>query len=106
MTIYSEAELREMGPKDFRSLVRKGEYTGVTMEVCQNYSQANLVILPKEYAFEFLLFCNRNPLPCPVIEVTEPGDPEPKQMAPGADLRMTSLPISSSIGVMTWSVFC
>lgn len=92
MTTYSEVETRAMSPKDFRSLVRKGEYTGITMEVCQNYGQANLAILPKEYAFEFLLFCNRNPLPCPVLEVTEPGDPESKQLAPGADLR-TDLPM-------------
>lgn len=91
MTTYTEVETRAMNPKDFRTIVRKGEYTGVTMEVCQNYAQANLVILPKEYAFEFLLFCNRNPLPCPVLDVTEAGDPHPKLMAPEADLR-TDLP--------------
>ena len=91
MTTYTEAETRAMSPKDFRSLVRKGDWTDITMEVCQNYSQTNLAILPREHAFEFLLFCNRNSLPCPVLEVTEPGDPELKQMAPGADLR-TDLP--------------
>ena len=39
--------------------------------------QANLVILPKDWAFDFLLFCQRNPKPCPLLDVTEPGDPEP-----------------------------
>ena len=91
MTTYTEVETRAMSPKDFRSLVRKGEYTDVTTEVCQGYAQTNLAIVPKELAFEFLLFCNRNPLSCPVLEVTEPGDPEPKQSARGADLR-TDLP--------------
>lgn len=39
---------------------------------------ANLVILPKELAFDFLLFTTRNPKPCPVLDVTEVGSPEPK----------------------------
>jgi uncharacterized protein YcsI (UPF0317 family) len=51
------------------------------------YVQANLVILPKDLAFDFLLFCHRNPKPCPLLDVTEPGSPEPKLIAPGADLR-------------------
>jgi uncharacterized protein YcsI (UPF0317 family) len=46
-----------------------------------------LVILPRELAFDFLLFAQRNPKPCPVIEVTDVGCPEPKASAPGADLR-------------------
>ncbi|MFC1904575.1 D-glutamate cyclase family protein [Chloroflexota bacterium] len=87
MATFSEAETRAMSPRDFRSLVRKGEYTDTTIGVSENYTQANLAIVPKEYAFEFLLFCNRNPLHCPVLEVGEPGDPEPKQLARGADLR-------------------
>jgi uncharacterized protein YcsI (UPF0317 family) len=55
------------------------------------YVQANLVIVPRELAFDFLLFCHRNPKPCPLLDVTEPGDPEPRLVAPGADLR-TDLP--------------
>jgi uncharacterized protein YcsI (UPF0317 family) len=47
--------------------------------------------LPKEYAFDFLLFCHRNPKPCPLLDVTEPGESEPRFLAPGADLR-TDLP--------------
>ncbi|HLY64894.1 MAG TPA: DUF1445 domain-containing protein, partial [Chloroflexota bacterium] len=34
-----------------------------------------------------MLFCQRNPKPCPLLEVTDPGDPEPKALAPGADVR-------------------
>ncbi|MFC1929367.1 D-glutamate cyclase family protein [Chloroflexota bacterium] len=97
--------LQKMSPSDFRSVVRKGEWTGITLqsckgeeivdpaivEVCKNHVLTDLVIIPREYAFEFLLFCNRNPRFCPIIAVTDPGDPEPKQVAPGADLR-TDLP--------------
>ena len=31
--------------------------------------------------------CQRNHKACPVLEVCDPGDPEPKGLAPGADLR-------------------
>ena len=51
------------------------------------YVQANLVIVPQEHAFDFLLFCQRNPRPCPLLDVTQPGDPEPREVAPGSDLR-------------------
>jgi uncharacterized protein YcsI (UPF0317 family) len=47
-------------------------------------------MLPREEAFNFLLFCVRNPKPCPVLDVLEPGEVEPA-IAQGADLR-TDLP--------------
>jgi len=53
--------------------------------------QANLVVVSRELAFDFLLFCQRNPKPCPLLDVTEPGSPEPAFVAPGADVR-TDLP--------------
>jgi len=81
-------QLKNITPQEFRSLVREGEWTEDTTEICSGYSQANVVIVPKEYAFDFFLFCQRNPRPCPVIDVTEPGDPFPRLMASGADLRM------------------
>jgi len=85
MTDYSEEQLLAMKPRELRAIIRAG-WTGITHNACQGYGQADMVILPKEYAFDFLLFCNRNPLPCPVLNVTEPGDPHPT-IAPEADLR-------------------
>ena len=49
--------------------------------------QTNLVVLPRDFAFDFLKFCVRNPRPCPVLEVTDAGSPVPWVMAPEADLR-------------------
>jgi uncharacterized protein YcsI (UPF0317 family) len=66
---------------------RSGELTGPTPGLALGFVQANLVVVPRELAFDFLLFCQRNPKPCPLLDVTEPGDPEPKLVAPGADLR-------------------
>lgn len=76
---------------DVRAACRRGELTGPTPGLALGFVQANLVILPKDWAFDFLLFCQRNPKPCPLLDVTEPGDPEPGIVAPGADLR-TDLP--------------
>jgi uncharacterized protein YcsI (UPF0317 family) len=76
---------------EVRTKARAGELTGPTAGLALGFVQANLVIAPKELAFDFLLFCQRNPKPCPLLDVTEPGDPEPRLAAPGADLR-TDLP--------------
>ena len=74
-------------PGAIRALIRSSEWKGVTAGLAPGYVQANLAILPRELAFDFLLFCQRNPKPCPLLEVLESGLSEPKQMAPGADLR-------------------
>jgi uncharacterized protein YcsI (UPF0317 family) len=76
---------------DVRATARRGAWRGTTAGHCPAYQQANLVILPHEAAVEFAAFCTRNPTPCPLIEITPPGDPEPARSAPGADLR-TDLP--------------
>src|SRR5215467_780279 len=74
-----------------RSRARSGELSGPTAGLALGYVQANLVVVPRDLAFDFLLFCQRNPKPCPLLDVTAPGDPEPRGVAPGADLR-TDLP--------------
>ncbi len=76
---------------EVRRLARMGELTGPTAGLAPGYVQANLVVVPRELAFDFLLFCQRNPKPCPLLDVTEPGSAEPTLIAPGADLR-TDLP--------------
>ena len=74
-------------PKELRKLIRRGEHTGPTAGLAPGFVQTNLAILPRELAFDFLLFCHRNPKPCPLVEVVESGITEPVQSAPGADLR-------------------
>ncbi|OYD06729.1 putative hydro-lyase [Paludifilum halophilum] len=77
-----------MNLSEVRRAVRSGEWTRPTAGLAPGYLQANLVILPKRMAYDFLLFCVRNPKPCPLLEVTDPGCPVPKKTAPGADLRL------------------
>jgi uncharacterized protein YcsI (UPF0317 family) len=76
---------------EVRLACRSGALTLPTPGLAPGFVQANLVILPKSLAFDFLLFCHRNPKPCPLLDVTEPGDPTPRAVAPQADLR-TDLP--------------
>jgi len=65
-------------PHDVRELIRKGQWRTPTTGITPGYVQANLVMLPKSEAFSFLLFCVRNPKPCPILDVLEPGAWEPK----------------------------
>ncbi len=74
-----------------REACRTGRLTGPTPGLAMGFVQANLVLLPRDWAFDFLLFCQRNPKPCPLLDVTDAGEPEPRTVAPGADLR-TDLP--------------
>src|SRR3990172_6377608 len=78
---------RNATPPEVRALIREGKWRQPTAGLAPGYVQVNLVILPRELAYDFLLFAQRNPKPCPVIEVTDTGSPEPKLAAPGADLR-------------------
>ena len=71
--------------------IREGRHRSLTRGLAMGYVQCNLVILRKVHAFDFLLYCQRNQRACPVLEVTDPGNPEPRLTAPGADLR-TDLP--------------
>ncbi len=74
-----------------RAGCRDGSFDGPTSGHALGYVQANMVILPKEFASEFREYCDQNPQPCPVLEILDPGIPEPKTIAPGADVR-TDLP--------------
>jgi uncharacterized protein YcsI (UPF0317 family) len=71
--------------------IREKRHTGTTRGLALGYVQCNLVVLPRALAFDFMLYCQRNQRACPVLEVCDPGDPEPRRLAPGADLR-TDLP--------------
>jgi uncharacterized protein YcsI (UPF0317 family) len=77
-------------PAALRAACRAGRWDRPTAGLCDGFVQANLVAVPAEAAFDFLLFCQRNPRPCPLVEVLEAGRVEPDS-APGADLR-TDLP--------------
>lgn len=76
---------------EVRAQCKTGEFTSPTAGVAPGFVQANLVIVPAEFAYDFLLFCQRNPKPCPILEVLEKGSPRTSLIATDADLR-TDLP--------------
>lgn len=83
--------INQQSPHEIRQLIRNGRWQKPTSSLANGFIQANLAVLPKEMAFEFLLFCQRNPKSCPLIDVTEPGSFVPALSAPTADLR-TDIP--------------
>ncbi len=84
-------EYGRMSPAAVRQVMRENRFTlRTTRNVALGHVQCALVVLPKSLAFEFLVFCQRNQRPCPVLDVTDPGNPEPRRIAPGADLRTDS----------------
>ena len=78
-------------PGEVRRRIRAGEYRGHTGALAKGYVQANLAILPGDYAEEFARFCQRNPKPCPLLARSEPGDPRLPELGVDVDLR-TDLP--------------
>ena len=60
-----------MSPAEVRALIRKEVITTNTSGMCAGYAQANLIVLPRDLAFDFLLFAQKNPSSCPVLEVAE-----------------------------------
>lgn len=67
------ARLKDATPVEARHIMRAGLYDRPTSGLCPGYAQANLIVLPKEQTYDFLLFAQRNPKPCPILEVTEVG---------------------------------
>lgn len=70
-----------------RAEIRAGRYTGYTAGIAPGHVQANICILPKAWAEDFLLYCQRNPRPCPLLARSEPGDPRLPTLAEDLDIR-------------------
>jgi uncharacterized protein YcsI (UPF0317 family) len=83
----SNADWNRDDPREVRQAARDGRLTSQTGALARGYVQANLCILPKDDAEDFLRFCQRNPKPCPLLAVSEPGDPALPAMGEGIDLR-------------------
>lgn len=81
----------ETKPEMAREYIRSKGYVATTSGISLGFAQANLVIIEEEYAHQFLKFCVVNPKACPVLHVSEPGDPIPDMLGSNIDVR-TDLP--------------
>ena len=70
-----------------RQRIRRGEITGHTSGLAPGCVQGNVVILPADLASDFLRFCQANPKPCPLLAVSEPGDPSLPSLGRDIDMR-------------------
>jgi len=74
-------------PTQVRRAIRAGIFRGFTNNVARGYAQGNLVIVPEAYAATFESYCRKNPRPCPLLGVSEPGSPRIPALAEDMDLR-------------------
>ena len=56
-----------------RERIRRGDWVTHTSGLADEHVQGNVVILPQSYAEDFLAYCQRNPKPCPLLAVSQPG---------------------------------
>lgn len=82
----------QASPQQLRQAIRNGEFNANTSGQAAGFVQCNLAILPRDWAFEFLQFCQANPKPCPLVAVSDrPGDPMMPAAGADVDIR-TDLP--------------
>ncbi|MDC1383383.1 putative hydro-lyase [Candidatus Puniceispirillum sp.] len=80
-------QLRQNSQTDVRSKIRSGSYCDHTSGLAQGFLQANVVILEKSYAYNFIKFCERNRKPCPLVGVTQIGSPYLHTLGTDIDIR-------------------
>lgn len=78
---------KDSDPRTLRQAIRAGTHTGYTAGLAPGYVQANICILPADWAEDFLLFCQRNPAPCPLLARSDPGDPTLPDLSDDIDIR-------------------
>ncbi len=73
---------------ELRRRIRAGEFTENTSGLAPGQVQCNLMILPRDWALDFMGFCQKNPKPCPLVDVSpEPGDPGFARLGEDLDVR-------------------
>lgn len=74
-------------PVHVRGVIRSGGWQSHTSGLAHGRVQGNVVILPEVLAHDFLRFCQRNPKPCPVLAVSEPGQTALPTLGQDIDIR-------------------
>ena len=70
-----------------RAAIRTGQYHAHTAGLGRGHLQANLAIMPERYALDFMRFCQRNPKPCPLVGVSDTGNPMMFTLGRDIDIR-------------------
>ena len=83
--LYKEAQ--NLNNDQLRKIIRSESFKGQTSGLSKNFLQTNLIILDKKYALDFMIFCQRNPKSCPLVGVTNVGDPFFRTLGNDIDVR-------------------
>ena len=78
---------RTLTAQAVRAEIRAGRYDRHTAGLAAGKLQCNLAILPEVHSLDFLRFCQRNPKPCPVVGVSDTGDPFLRTLGDDIDIR-------------------
>lgn len=87
LTRFSHRDLVGKSAGAVRDAIRNRRYDGHTAGLAAGKLQCNLAILPERYALDFLRFCQRNPKPCPLVGVSDSGDPMLPTLGHDIDIR-------------------
>ena len=80
-------DLRDANQQTVREVIRAGNYQGHTAGLAKGYLQANLVIVEDVYALDFMRYCQRNSKPCPLVGVSDTGNPMMTTLGSDIDIR-------------------
>jgi uncharacterized protein YcsI (UPF0317 family) len=83
--------VKNKSPVEWRRAIRSGSHAGITSGLAPGYAQANLAVLPAEFAGDFVRFCEANPLACPLLGISRPGEARIPELGEDLDVR-TDLP--------------
>lgn len=82
---FSAEEIRDAAR--VRQRIRRGDWDSHTSGLADHHVQGNVVILPSDLAADFRRYCELNPKPCPLLAVSEPGDPGLPALGADIDIR-------------------
>jgi uncharacterized protein YcsI (UPF0317 family) len=90
--VSERRELAKESVVSVRQRIRRGEFSDQTGGLAPGKLQGNLAILPATFAQDFATYCQRNPKPCPLVGVSDVGDPMMKTLGADIDIR-TDVPL-------------
>ena len=87
MSLLSFNQARKLTSEDIREKIRSEVYINHTSGLAADKLQANIVILPKQYADDFSNFCKLNSKACPLVGQTKLNDPYFNTLGTDIDIR-------------------
>ena len=80
-------DAQKLESKQIRKHIRNNLYINHTAGLAKNKLQANLVILHKKYSDDFYQFCKKNTKACPLVGMTQIGNPFFEKLGENIDIR-------------------